>query len=106
MYRATGKKNGILWDNEKNKPLAKFVKGEFITEDAEIAEKLKGMGYEVEEDFIEKPDEKGQEDVDLMAMDVEELKAYAAEKGIDLGNATSQNGIIKKIKDFQEQKEG
>lgn len=106
MYRVTGKKNGILWDNEKNKPLAKFVRGEFITEDAEIAEKLKGMGYEVERDFIEEPEGETQENIDLMAMDVEALKAYAAEKGIDLGNATSQNGIIKKIKDFQENKEG
>ena len=62
-------------------------------------------GFEVtevlEEDFTH-----GDEDVDLMAMDIEALKAYAAEKGIDLGNATSQNGIIKKIKDFQENKEG
>jgi hypothetical protein len=30
-------------------------------------------------------------------MDAEALKAYAAEKEIDIGNATSVNGIIKKI---------
>lgn len=106
MYKVTGKKKGILWDNERNKPLAKFVKGEFITEDARIAEKLKDMGYEVEEDFNEKPDEKTQDDADLMVMDVEALKAYAAEKGINIGEATSKNGILKKIKDSQEQKEG
>lgn len=31
-------------------------------------------------------------------MEIDELKAYAAEHGIDLGNATSKDGIIKKIK--------
>ena len=32
------------------------------------------------------------------SMELDELKAYALEKGIDLGNATSRDGIIKKIK--------
>lgn len=32
------------------------------------------------------------------AMEADELKAYAIEHGIDLGNATSKEGIIKKIK--------
>lgn len=31
-------------------------------------------------------------------MEVEELQAYATEHSIDLGNATSKEGIIKKIK--------
>jgi hypothetical protein len=30
-------------------------------------------------------------------MDVEQLKVYAGENGIDIGNANSVNGIIKKI---------
>jgi hypothetical protein len=30
-------------------------------------------------------------------MDIEQLKVYAGENGIDLGNANSVNGIIKKI---------
>jgi hypothetical protein len=30
-------------------------------------------------------------------MDVDQLKTYAGEHGIDIGNATSVNGIIKKI---------
>jgi hypothetical protein len=33
----------------------------------------------------------------LKAMDIDHLKAYADEHGIDIGNATSANGIIKKI---------
>lgn len=31
-------------------------------------------------------------------MEIDELKAYAVEHNIDLGNATSKDGIIKKIK--------
>lgn len=34
-------------------------------------------------------------------MTVEELTAYAAEKGIDIGKSTSQEGIIKKIKEAE-----
>lgn len=39
-----------------------------------------------------------QETVDLTAMTVEELTAFAKDKGIDIGQATSQEGIIKKIR--------
>jgi hypothetical protein len=34
----------------------------------------------------------------LGEMDVEQLKAYAAEHNIDLGQATSLDGILKKIR--------
>lgn len=34
---------------------------------------------------------------------VEELKAYAEEKGIDIGQATTQDGILKKIKAAQKE---
>jgi len=37
----------------------------------------------------------------LGEMSVEELKAYAAEHNIDLGQATSQDGILKKIRAAQ-----
>lgn len=33
----------------------------------------------------------------LSEMDIEELKAYAEEKEIDIGKATSQAGILEKI---------
>lgn len=48
-----------------------------------------GEGDDSEKKGSEKPFEE---------MDEEELKAYAAEKGIDLGNASSKNGFIKKIR--------
>ncbi len=37
----------------------------------------------------------------LGEMDVEQLKAYAAEHNIDLGQSTSQDGILKKIRAAQ-----
>ncbi len=38
---------------------------------------------------------------EFSGLTVEELKAYAAEHSIDLGQATSQDGIIKKIRSAQ-----
>lgn len=37
----------ILWDAAAKKPLCKFVKGKLETNDEALADKLKGMGYEV-----------------------------------------------------------
>jgi hypothetical protein len=34
-------------------------------------------------------------------MDVDQLKAYAEEHGIDIGNSTSVSGIVKKITDAE-----
>lgn len=36
-----------IWDAQKGKPLCEFVKGELKTNDSELVEKLKEMGYEV-----------------------------------------------------------
>ena len=46
----------MVWDAANNRPLCKFVKGVFETNDEAVAEKLKGMGYEVtgEADAVEK----------------------------------------------------
>jgi hypothetical protein len=41
---------------------------------------------------------KDKNDVDLTAMTVEELTAYAKDNGIDIVQATTQEGILKKIK--------
>lgn len=51
---------------------------------------FKSKGYEVEE--IEKNDAS-----ELENMDVEELKKYAEINGIDIGQSSSQKGILKKI---------
>ena len=38
---------------------------------------------------------------ELANLSLEELKAYAEEKGIDIGQSTSQKGILKKIKEAE-----
>lgn len=39
----------------------------------------------------------------LEEMTIDELKAYAAERNIDIGKATTEDGIIKKIEEAQVQ---
>lgn len=50
---------------------------------------------EYAEQSIQDPQERS---IALEDMPVEELRAYAQEKGIDLGKSTSQSGILEKIK--------
>lgn len=38
---------------------------------------------------------------ELANLSVEELKAYAEEKGIDIGQSTSQKGVLKKIQEAE-----
>jgi hypothetical protein len=40
--------SNTIWDAENNRPLCKFNKGIIQTEDKDLAEKLKALGYEVE----------------------------------------------------------
>lgn len=76
-----------------------FCNGIGETEDKNLIEWFKEHGYEViEEDTDVKPIEKT-----LEQMTVEELIAYAEEKHIDIGKATSQSGIIEKIKAVAEE---
>lgn len=72
MFKVTGKKVGIVWDAQINKPLIKFVDGEAETND--------------EAESISK-------------MTVEELKVYAVEHGIDLGEATKKKDILATIQE-------
>lgn len=91
MFTITGKKAGIVWDAEHNKPLIKFVDGKAETADATVAEKLRALGYTVE----------GGNAPSLLEMTVAELKAYASEKNIDLGEATKKKEIITKIQEAE-----
>ena len=93
MFKITGKKAGIVWDNANNKPMVKFVGGVAETDDEAIAVKMRDMGYDVEGDFTpENPYQK---------MKVDELKAYASEKGIDLGEASNKKEIIATIQEAE-----
>ena len=80
--------NGIVWDGENDRPLCEFVNGEFTTKDVRIIEILTDSGY---------VGEKCVDGTPFDNMSVEELKAYAEENGIDIGQSTSQKGILKKI---------
>lgn len=76
----------MLWDAEHNKPLCQFDEnGLLVTDDAALADKLKGLGYNVEG---EKPLEK---------MTVAELKEYAAVHEIDISEAAKKEEILAAI---------
>ena len=75
-----------------------FVNGVSETNDAWLIKWFKEHGYEV----TEKPDEpevkdEGGESISIDGMTVNQLKAYAAEKGIDLGKAKTKADILAAI---------
>ena len=88
MYKikANAEFSGTAWG-------LRFINGVAETENKFLANKLQRKGYKVitEEKPISKFD----------GMDVEQLKAYALEKNIDIGNATSVSGILKKIAEVE-----
>lgn len=78
----------MLWDGKTKKIIAKFnEKGVFETDEKAVAEMLKELGHTVVE---------AEKEVDEMTVD--ELKAYAAENNIDLGEATKKADILAAIK--------
>lgn len=90
MYTTKG--NGIVWDKDNNKPLAKFTGGSFSTEDRNVAEKLAALGYEVA-GLEESPKDENP----LEKMTKAELEAYAAEHDIDLGKAATKTAMLEVI---------
>lgn len=73
-----------------------FINGVGETTDPYLLSWFRSHGYEVEQYADEG-------DSEFNNMTVEELKAYAEDKGIDIGQSTSQKGILKKI--FEAEKE-
>lgn len=94
MFKVTKKPKtpNILWDASSNHPLCKFVKGVFETNDEALASKLKDLGHTVEGEADAKP---------LDKMKVDELKAYAAEHNINLGDVTNKADILKAIQEAE-----
>lgn len=88
MYKVFGFKNTIVWDAETDSPLIRFTDGVAETDDTNVANKLKNLGYKVEGES---------EKIDLSEMSVKELKAYANDKGIDIGDAMKKIDIITMI---------
>lgn len=68
-----------------------------VTTEAE-AERWEGLGYKQE--AAEPAAAQGNADP-LASAGVDVLKEYAKAHDIDIGNATSQNGILKKIRDAE-----
>jgi len=73
-----------------------FAKGVGETENPTLLEWFRGHGYAVEEEEKKEPSS-------INEMDVDQLKAYAEEHKIDIGNSTSLNGILKKIADAEKE---
>lgn len=94
MFKVTKKPKtpNILWDASNNRPICRFVKGVFETNDEALASKLKDLGHTVEGEANAKP---------IDEMKVDELKAYAAEHNIDLGEAKNKADILKTIQEAE-----
>jgi len=90
MFKVTKKAKtpNIIWDAAANRPLCRFEKGTFATNDKALAAKLQALGHTVEGEADAKP---------LDKMKLEELKAYAAERNIDLGEAANKADILQAI---------
>lgn len=76
-----------------------FAGGIGQTEDDHLIDWFREHGYKVEEEKKEAPEDDGNKN--LADMTVEELTAYAQKKKIDLGQATTQAGILKKIQEAE-----
>ena len=94
MFKVTKKPKtpNILWDASNNRPLCRFVKGVFETNDEALASKLKDLGHTVEGEADAKP---------IDEMKVDELKAYASEHNIDLGEVKNKADILKTIQEAE-----
>ena len=92
MFKVTKKPKtpNMIWDAANNRPLCKFVKGVLETNDKAIADRLAALGHTVMGEADAKP---------LDEMKVDELKAYAAEHNIDLGDAVKKADILKVIQE-------
>lgn len=74
-----------------------FSKGIGETEDKHLIEWFKEHGYTIEEtEQNQQSDNTGEKPIDEMTVD--ELKAYAEGKGIDLTGLTKKDDILNKIK--------
>jgi hypothetical protein len=86
-----------------------FARGVGETENPTLLTWFKEHGYEVEEPQEEMkqdpPNDPPKVPGKFDEMDVDQLKVYAAEHNIEIGNSTSVNGILKKITDAEKKGE-
>lgn len=85
-----------------------FCNGEGYTDNKRLVEWFIDHGYKViDQEEVKQPRINGSNDSDenhvdqLEEMTAEELMLYAEEVGVDLGKATTKEGILKKLKDAE-----
>lgn len=84
-----------------------FAKGVGETDNPALIDWFKEHGYTVEDEELKEPDQtKDNPPLKLEDMDLEQLKVYAEENQIDLGQASSVAGILKKIADAENKVSG
>ena len=105
------KGNGVVWDKEKNRPLCRFINGEYKVEDPRIQGILKSLGYKSielqlkEVEVIEVIEEDGVEIIEsseVFDMTIRELKEYCKEYGYKGYSNLGKDELLK----FIEEKEG
>jgi len=75
-----------------------FIRGVGETETPTLLDWFRSHGYAVEDEEKKEP---AKDSSSINEMDVDQLKAYAEDHKIDIGNSTSVNGILKKITDAE-----
>lgn len=76
-----------------------FCSGVGETDKSYLMDWFREHGYTVE---AESENQEGS----LLSMSIEDLKNYAQERNIDIGNASSVKGIVKKITDLEQRSVG
>lgn len=84
----------------------RFVNGVGETENEHLINWFESKGYKVEESENLNPPDNSPNNTDPVVktfeeMSIDELKAYAAKRNIDIGKASTEEGIIKKIEEAQ-----
>lgn len=76
-----------------------FINGQGETNNPALIDWFRQHGYIVED---EETEQENTHVTELDEMDAEQLKAYAVEHSIDIGQATSVSGILKKITEAEQ----
>ncbi len=91
--------NTVAYGRGKNVPYEQYAK---VVEELERLKASDGKEETPDTDFVQED----QTSIDnLDAMSVDELKAYAEVNEISIGNATSKQGIMKKIQEAMREQE-
>lgn len=79
----------------------RFINGVGETDNKHLIKWFESKGYKVEEVEAVPPNDTDPVVKPFEEMTIDELKTYAAERNVDIGKATTEEGIIKKIEEAQ-----